>query len=415
MGDREQVLVANAGTLHLFRVAGQLQRHGLLKTCATTVFFGDHAFDYLPSVVRDRALRSTANRRCSDLNGSVRTLMLPELVRLAGGWLGNDRGEHLIEWRNRKFCQWAAEHCLDDVKLVWSFDTSSYELFSAAKQKGIVRVLDMSIAHPALGNDIMGDYAQQHPQLAACMDRPVPDTAIERRAAEIDLADHIVVGSSFVRDSLLRIGVAPEKISVNPYGVDVEMFRTAGGNRSQQKTGVRFLFVGWFSARKGIYDLIDAWKKSDLVESGCQLVLAGGTQDDLTCWNGPLPQGLVFSGRVAHAEVPALYRSADVFVFPSLFEGSARVILEAAASGLPVITTPAACEEHWVIDGESGFRVPSADPNLLAKKMRDLAENAVMRAEMGRRASEIAGRYSWTAYGDRCAAVCERLLNSRPC
>jgi glycosyltransferase involved in cell wall biosynthesis len=178
---------------------------------------------------------------------------------------------------------------------------------------------------------------------------------------------------------------------------------------------VRFLFIGWFSARKGIYDLIEAWKRARLFESGCQLMLAGGTRDDLTCWQSELPEGLVFKGRVAHADVPALYRSADVFVFPSLFEGSARVILEAAASGLPVITTRAACDEHWVIDGQSGFRVSAADPDLLANKMSELAGNPVMRTEMGRRASEIGARYSWTAYGDRCAALCEKLLSGRPC
>lgn len=415
MSNRQQVLVANAGTLHLFRVAGQLRRHGLLKTCATTLFFGEHAFDYLPSGVRTRMLRKTANRRCSDLNGSVRTVMMPELVRLAAVWFGNGTDERMIEWRNRRFCLWAAEHCLNDVKLVWSFDTSSYELFAAARRKGIHCVLDMSIAHPALGNDILEDYARQHPRLASCMDRPVPDASIERRAAEIELADHIVVGSNFVRDSLLKIGTAPEKIVINPYGVEIEQFRTTGSDRSTRKSGVRFLFVGWFSARKGIYDLLEAWRRSNLFKSGCELILAGGTQADLTCWQTDLPEGLVFMGRVAHADVPALYRSADVFVFPSLFEGSARVILEAAASGLPVITTPAACDEHWVVDGESGFRIPSADPDRLAQRMCDLAASAAMRLEMGTRASEIADRYSWTAYGDRCAAVCERLLNSRPC
>src|SRR5262249_27919713 len=198
MSDSGHVLAANAGTLHLFRLASQLRRHGLLKTCATTLYFGDHAFDYLPQGVRDRVLRSTANRRCSDLNGSVRTLAMPELVRLAAGWIGNGREARVIEWRNRRFCQWAAEHCLDDVRLVWSFDTSSYELFDRARKKGITCVLDMSIAHPALGNDIMHEYARKHTQFAPCMEQAVPQQSLERRSAEIELADHIVVGSSFV-------------------------------------------------------------------------------------------------------------------------------------------------------------------------------------------------------------------------
>ena len=315
-----------------------------------------------------RLLRHTANRRCPDLDGAVETMASPELICLAAGRLGIGSASALIEWRNRRFCIWAAKHCLDDVRLVWAFDTSSHELFLEAKKRGIRCVLEMSIAHPALGSRLMGEYARQQPDRAKCLDSSISDAAMERRRAEIDLADRIMVGSSFVRDSLLEQGISADKITINPYGVDIDLFRPSAGER-RGRTGVRFLFVGWFSARKGIYDLLDAWKVSGLFESGAELVLAGGDRTDLTCWLEPLPQGISTLGRVAHSDLPALYRSADVFVFPSLFEGSARVILEAMASGLPIITTPQACDEHCVVDGENGFRVASGDSTTLAKKM----------------------------------------------
>jgi glycosyltransferase involved in cell wall biosynthesis len=178
---------------------------------------------------------------------------------------------------------------------------------------------------------------------------------------------------------------------------------------------VRFLFVGWFSARKGIYDLLDAWKLSGLSRSGAELVLAGGTQDDLVCWREALPEGVSIAGRVAHADLPTLYRSADVFVFPSLFEGSARVILEAVASGLPVITTPEACDESCVVHGENGFRVTSGDAAMLSEKMCELAHDPALRREMSAQALAIASRFSWSAYGERCATACKELLGMTPC
>ena len=412
MTSRAHVLVANAGTLHSFRTATGLRRHGLLKRCVTSLYFRDQHFRMLPPALRKDALQWTANRRCGDLDGVVTTNAWRELVCLAARRLRIGSETEWLEWRNRRFCAWAARHCLNDVRLVWALDTSSYEIFVKAKPRGILCVLDMSIAHPALGHRLMNEYAQRRPELASSLDLSASDEAMERRRAEIELADHIVVGSSFVRDSLLEQGVSPSKITVNPYGVDIEHFRP---RRDTPRTALRFLFVGWFSARKGIYDLLDAWALSGLGEAGHELVLAGGERKDLTCWAGAIPAGIQFAGRVGHAEVPKLYESADVFVFPSLFEGSARVILEAMASGLPVITTPAACDEHWVVDRQTGFRVAAGDAAALASRMRELAEQPALRAELGARGFALVQRYTWATYGDRCAATCRGLLGLPQC
>lgn len=414
MSSAEQVLVANAGTIHVFHAAAELQRHGLLRRCATSLYVKDDAFSFLPAGIRASLLQATANRRCADLDGAVETLPWPELVCLAAKKLGVGSAGRLIEWRNRRFCVWAADHCLQDVGLVWAFDTSSYELFVTAKKRGMICVLDMTIAHPALGSRLMSEYARKRPSLARCMDLSVADGAIERRRAEIDLADRISVPSSFVRDSLLEEGVRSNKIFVNPYGVDLELFRP-GPDDKQKRSALRFLFVGWFSGRKGIYDLFEAWELSGLFERGAELIVAGGTRKDLNCWPGQLPRGVTILGPVAHPDLPALYRSADVFVFPSLFEGSAKTVLEAMASGLPVVTTPEACDEHWVVHGENGFRLVAGEPVMLAKRMCELAGDAALRTQMGARAVERARRHSWSTYGDRCAALCRELLGAPTC
>ena len=71
-------------------------------------------------------------------------------------------------------------------------------------------------------------------------------------------------------------------------------------------------------------------------------------------------------GRLPHSRLGELYRTADVFVFPSLFEGFGKVVLEALASGLPVITTLNVADESCVVNGENGFRVPPGEPSMLA-------------------------------------------------
>jgi glycosyltransferase involved in cell wall biosynthesis len=363
----------------------------------------------LPAILREKLRERTFNRRRAELDGLVKTMIWPELIYLAADRLAIGSPSDWIAWRNRLFCGWAGKRCLEGIKLVWAFDTSSYELFVEAKRRGISCVLDMTIAHPVLGEQIMDEYARHRPHLKKALPPPAPAGHIERRQREIEMADRIMAGSHWVRDSLLGVGIPECKIIVNPYGVDLQLFSPPDLPRNRDRA-IRFLFVGWFSARKGIYDLLDAWKLSRLWKDGAELVMAGGCRADLSYWPGSLPERVSILGRVPHSELAKLYRTADVFVFPSLFEGSAKVVLEAMAAGLPVLTSPQACDEHCVVDGKNGFRVSAGAPSLLAERMRELAENRFLRAQMSAHSLALVGQYSWSCYGDRCADVCRELL-----
>ena len=122
-----------------------------------------------------------------------------------------------------------------------------------------------------------------------------------------------------------------------------------------------FLFAGGISHRKGIKYLLEAWRR--IRRPGWRLQLLGPLPADL----GPLEPYLDLVeplGRVSHAEMPARMASADVFVFPSLFEGSAVVTYEALACGLPSVVTPNA--GSVVRDGIEGFVVPASQVDGLA-------------------------------------------------
>ena len=408
-----RVLVCNAGTLRVFRIAQELRDRGLLRRCVTSLYFPPRAFAWLPVPLRARLERLAANRRCAQLEGAVRTLPLPELLHLAAARLGIGSPARWIGWRNRTFCRWVARRGLEDVDLVWSFDTSSLEIFEAARARGIPCVLDVSIAHPASANRIFAEHSALGPEYAADLVDRVAEAQVARRRREMELADRIVAGSSFVAATLLEEGVPREKVTVNPYGVDLDAFRP-GESRPDSRRPLAFLFVGWFSQRKGVYYLLEAWERCGLGKAGATLRLAGGDRDDLPYWPGPLPQGVELLGRVPHAELPEEFRRADAFVFPSIFEGFAKVILEAMASGLPVITTPNACDAAAVVHEENGLLCPPGDVAALAASMLHLSQDSEARGRMGRRSLEMAARYSWRAYGDRCREVCLAAAAPRP-
>ena len=162
-----------------------------------------------------------------------------------------------------------------------------------------------------------------------------------------------------------------------------------------------FLFAGGITQRKGIKYLLEAWRR--IRRPGWRLQLLGPLPSRI----GPLAAYLDEVeplGRVSHAEVPARMAAADVFVFPSLFEGSAVVTYEALACGLPSIVTPDA--GSVVRDGVEGFVVPPRDVEALAGRMERLGLDPDLRAEMAARARVRALEFDWPRYH---AALIEAL------
>ena len=132
-----------------------------------------------------------------------------------------------------------------------------------------------------------------------------------------------------------------------------------------------FLFAGGITQRKGIKYLLEAWDR--VRRPGWKLQLLGALPES----PGPLsslPDQVELLGRIGHSEMPARMAAADVFVFPSLFEGSAVVTYEALACGLPGVVTPAA--GSVVRDGIDGFVVKPRDVTALARRMEQLGHLA---------------------------------------
>jgi glycosyltransferase involved in cell wall biosynthesis len=102
---------------------------------------------------------------------------------------------------------------------------------------------------------------------------------------------------------------------------------------------------------------------------------------------------------------------ADVFVFPSLFEGFALVILEAMAAGLPLITTPNTAGPDLIEHGKEGLIVPAGDANALREAMESLLNDRERARAMGRAAHEKAKEYTWERYGERWEAMLHELCS----
>ena len=211
---------------------------------------------------------------------------------------------------------------------------------------------------------------------------------LERICASI--TSRIVVKSERIRESYLNRGIgSPEKYELIYHGVDTESFSVAAEQRAQrtdsQQGEVRLLYVGRLTDGKGLFDLLDAVQFLPTNEIHLDIVGHGPLRSSLSeriSRNG-LDESVSIHGH--REDIPAVMASADILVLPSYREGTPRVITEARAAGLPVVSTDVAGIPEMVLDGETGYLVEPGDVDSLRNRIRDLIESPDLRRKMGER------------------------------
>ncbi|MEP6692932.1 MAG: glycosyltransferase family 4 protein [Gemmatimonadaceae bacterium] len=196
----------------------------------------------------------------------------------------------------------------------------------------------------------------------------------------------------------------PGKVVFAPPGLDTARFSPPA---APALNGFILSVGRWNDHRKNVRLLFDAYALLRAEEpSAPRLVLAGHTAPATEDWQYATALGIadavdVRLGLTTDA-LAALYREASIFVVSSDEEGLGIAILEAMASGLPVVSTRCGGPEHLVTDGESGYLVPMRDAPALARRLRDLLADSPLRERMGRAARERAVRdFSLAAAGAR--------------
>lgn len=266
----------------------------------------------------------------------------------------------------------------------------------AAKQAGLTIVTEVYISLST--ERILAQEQRTYPEwepVPADLDsvrREFPDEA--QLLTQTDIA---VCPSEVVRRDLEEnFGFSSERGVVVPYGVDSRWLTLP----SYPVAG-RVLFVGTAGLRKGIHYVGMAAEQLRAKGRRYDFRVAGEVARRVA--DQPACRDLTFLGRVRRDRIQAEYASADVFVLPSLAEGSAEATYEALAMGLPVITTAAAGSvvRHEI----EGYIVPERDPAALARAIEQVVENRQSRATLALAARERARDFTLDRYRERLVSA----------
>jgi alpha-maltose-1-phosphate synthase len=305
--------------------------------------------------------------------------------------------------RNEKFQQRVPTASIKNSDIIVGFDTSSWLLQIRAKHADKRFVLDQTTAHPLEGQAAAERAFRDFPTWKDTL-APVLPALLQKQEQEHRCADLVVAASSFTRETLLRHGVPPDKIRLNPYGVDLDHFRPA--EIRVHRRPIRFVFVGTMSARKGVPILLSAWDQLRLKEA--ELWLVGMTSKRVQRLIPDLP-GLRVLGRKSREELPEVLRACDVFVHASYVEGFGLALLEALACGLPVIGTESGASPDLITSPQIGRLIQTGNPAELAGALKYFVENRHKIAAMSQAARLRAEEFSWSNYTDRWHTILEEL------
>ena len=301
----------------------------------------------------------------------------------------------VTDWRHRAaawFDAWAARRLPADLDAVICYENGARETFRAAKEQGATTILDAASFH----------HAWQDAFYEPVESDAVHERINARKDEEVELADHILTVSELARESYLDAGVPPEQVTSVPMGADLSAFTPRGEAAADSSEPFTFLFAGQAGQRKGVDVLLSASLR--LAKEGAlhRLQFAGGRDEQLFRGTSAPIEAL---GYLERAELATAFRRADVLVLPSRHDSFGRVVVEALATGLPVLVSKHVGAKEAVTEGETGWVVPAEDLGALANRMRWCIEHPEQVHGMRAACVDTAQDYSWTAYRERVTDV----------
>jgi hypothetical protein len=398
------VIVIQYGARRKYALAAVLKKLNVLEFFLTDLAFNYKSSEYLSKILFlfPRLVASIKRRTLPKaLESSVHTFVSWTILLSIATRIKNASKRSIKMGKAHRFAgQRMSSQGYGNATHILSIFGEGRSYILGAKKKGLCICIDVN--YPLSAEKILREAAIRNPSWAgdkhslSIGSRQGPDTI----DFILNVADKFFCPSSFIKKDLIEnFNVDEKKIKLVPYAVEKSWF-----DLENKATIGEVVFVGNADFRKGIHTYAAAAKY--LFQKGikCNFNVIGDI--DSVVKNHSDAQFLRFHDKLSHDKLKQFLSHSDIFCLPSLAEGSAMVIYEAMACGLPVITT--AESGSIVEDGVNGFIIDSEDYLSLAAKVSFLIENRQVRTAFSCKAREQARKYDWDNYGDR---LLEALFN----
>jgi len=319
----------------------------------------------------------------------------------------------------KKYVDWVASRQLatKDFDLFHGWAGNSVRSLRVAHKLGIPSLLEIPTWHRDKGKVKPREKKEisRHEKEAKFPDTLFKGLLVSRQESleEYDLANLLLVPSECSARTFKAAGIAEEKLFMLGAGVDTKVFRpkdvSSIPDTFTATRPLRAIYCGALIKRKGVHVLLEAWHKLALPHA--ELKLVGSIHDEvkpyLERFGGPTVKPLGFARNVHD-----LLHDADLHIFPSECEGSAKTVYEACAAGLAQITT---FESGDVVqEGLNGWIVPCNDPEALAKSIRQAHDHPALLRQYGKAARERAEHeLTWDHFRERLAKAYDLALRRR--
>jgi glycosyltransferase involved in cell wall biosynthesis len=304
---------------------------------------------------------------------------------------GSSSGAYL--WGGGELCRRVLRRGLGNGEGVYTFNSAGLELLEAARTRGLAAVMEQTIAPGAVEDELLDFERRSFPEWEPAGVRdPFRGALNERERREWAASDLILCGSEFVREGIEACGGPVDRCRVVPYGIRLPTELPA---KDFSHRPLRILTVGMVGLRKGAPYVLEAARR---LKGAAQFRMVGHLAIPRHVQE-LLGAHLDLVDAVPRAEMRRHFLWADVFLLPSICEGSATATYEALGYGLPTIATANA--GSVVRHGIDGFVVPIRDSDAIVEKLQCLDADRDLLATMSRSARQRAEDFTLERYGER--------------
>ena len=315
---------------------------------------------------------------------------------------------------HKMFGRWAANQIRKeswDIVLCWS--GIGEETFHALNGARTLKICHRSSSHIRVQARIL-----KMEQIRTGISLEMPNSCmVAREEREYDLANMILVPSTFVKQTFLTEGILSEKIWTIPLGVNTKAFhptQTVIENRCARILSgnpLQVLNVGTFSLRKGMWDMGEVIK--GLNSDNFRFRFIGPIASEASTLIPSLCSRADFLPKQPQEKLSMHYEWGDVFMLPTIEDGFPMVLPQAAAASLPILTTPNGAGTDLIQEGNTGWVLPIRSPEAFIERLRWCDTHRTELAQMVQRIYEEFRPRDWSEVAKDFESICEKLVKNK--